>query len=90
MTAPWSRADRRSTLYDRPANLFVASFLGSPAMNFIKGRLVSNGAPKFLSEGGLAIPLASLPAAAGAPVVCGFRPEAVVPDAVRRSRCASS
>jgi multiple sugar transport system ATP-binding protein len=67
-------------LYDRPANLFVASFLGSPAMNFIKGRLVSNGAPKFLSEGGLAIPLASLPAAAGAPVVCGFRPEAVVPD----------
>jgi multiple sugar transport system ATP-binding protein len=69
-------------LYDRPANLFVASFLGSPAMNFIKGRLASDGAPKFLSEGGLAIPLASLPRAqAGAPVVCGFRPEAVVPDA---------
>ena len=60
-------------LYDRPANLFVAWFLGSPAMNFIKGRLISDGAPKFLSEGGLAIPLASLPqAAAGAPVVCGF------------------
>ena len=26
-------------LYDRPANLFVAGFIGSPAMNFIKARL---------------------------------------------------
>ena len=26
-------------LYDRPANLFVAGFIGSPAMNFLKGRI---------------------------------------------------
>src|SRR5487761_2406659 len=31
-------------LYDNPANLFVAGFIGSPAMNFLKGKLVRNGA----------------------------------------------
>jgi len=31
-------------LYDNPANLFVAGFIGSPAMNFLKGRLARNGA----------------------------------------------
>ena len=30
-------------LYDRPANQFVAGFIGSPAMNFIHRRLRSNG-----------------------------------------------
>ena len=31
-------------LYDEPANLFVAGFIGSPAMNFVPGRLARNGA----------------------------------------------
>ncbi len=35
-------------LYDRPANVFVASFLGSPAMNFVSGRL-SSSPPRVLS-----------------------------------------
>jgi multiple sugar transport system ATP-binding protein len=30
-------------LYDEPANLFVAGFIGSPAMNFLSGRLAANG-----------------------------------------------
>ena len=30
-------------IYNRPANLFVAGFLGSPSMNFLKGRTVDNG-----------------------------------------------
>ena len=78
-------------LYDRPANLFVASFLGSPAMNFIKGRLASDGSPKFLSEGGLAIPLASRPRARRArPWFAAFVPRRSFPMPVRRSRCASS
>src|SRR4030088_2652482 len=34
-------------LYDRPDNLFVASFIGSPAMNFLKGRIKANGAAGF-------------------------------------------
>ena len=30
-------------LYDTPANQFVAGFIGSPAMNFLKGKVKSNG-----------------------------------------------
>jgi multiple sugar transport system ATP-binding protein len=67
-------------LYDRPANLFVASFLGSPAMNFIVGRLAAEGA--FVSEDGSVIMSPrKTPTRAGASVVCGFRPEAIVLDA---------
>jgi len=73
-------------LYDDPANLFVAGFIGSPAMNFIKGRLARNGA-------GLAVKLGdgvSVPAPAlrgdhdGREVTLGVRPEhlAVRPDGV--------
>ena len=32
-------------LYDRPANLFVAGFIGSPAMNFVKGRVEGEQLP---------------------------------------------
>ena len=67
-------------LYDRPANLFVASFLGSPAMNFIVGRLTAEGA--FVSEdGSVVVSPRKTPARPGAQVICGFRPEAVVLDA---------
>jgi multiple sugar transport system ATP-binding protein len=38
-------------LYDRPANRFVAGFLGSPAMNFIPGQLERNGGFVFRAEG---------------------------------------
>ena len=63
-------------LYDRPANLFVASFLGSPAMNFIAGRLSAEGA--FVSEdGAVALSPQKTPSRKGAEVICGFRPEAV-------------
>jgi multiple sugar transport system ATP-binding protein len=66
-------------LYDRPANLFVASFLGSPAMNFIAGRLTAEGA--FVSEdGSLVASPRKTPTRPGAQVICGFRPEAVVLD----------
>jgi len=41
-------------LYDRPANVFVAGFLGSPAMNFIKGHIKGG---EFVTQGGLALPL---------------------------------
>jgi multiple sugar transport system ATP-binding protein len=68
-------------LYDRPRNVFVGSFLGSPAMNFISGRLAPEGAPAFVSQSGVILPLARAPnAASGEELVCGFRPEAVIPD----------
>jgi len=66
-------------LYDRPANLFVASFLGSPAMNFVSGRL--NGRGGFVSDdGAMAVSPQTAPASQAAKVVCGFRPEHVELD----------
>ena len=61
-------------LYDRPANIFVAGFIGSPAMNLIDGR-VEEGA--FRTSKGLILPLPqTLPAAAGGrDLVYGIRPE---------------
>jgi len=69
-------------LYDRPANMFVAGFIGSPAMNFIKGSIKVNGKAVFKAEGGLELPLATAPAGAdGRPAVYGIRPEHFVIDA---------
>ncbi len=64
-------------LYDRPANLFVAGFIGSPAMNFLKGR-IRGGA--FVAEGAFALtqPLPAngrAVAADGRPALYGIRPE---------------
>lgn len=33
------QVDRPDTIYKRPADIFVATFIGSPAMNFFKGEL---------------------------------------------------
>ena len=63
-------------LYDRPANVFVAGFIGSPAMNLIKGTIRSNGRPSFLAKSGIALPLADAPVGAdGRPAIYGIRPE---------------
>ncbi|RWG94173.1 TOBE domain-containing protein, partial [Mesorhizobium sp.] len=62
-------------LYDRPANLFVAGFIGSPAMNFIHGHIEEG---IFRSAGGLTLPLPQgiRPSeAAGRELVYGIRPE---------------
>jgi multiple sugar transport system ATP-binding protein len=63
-------------LYDRPATLFVAGFIGSPAMNLLKGSIRLNGKPSFLTESGVELPLKSVPRDAhGRPCVYGIRPE---------------
>jgi multiple sugar transport system ATP-binding protein len=62
-------------LYDRPANLFVAGFIGSPAMNFLDGRIEEG---VFRTEKGLILPLpaeVSPARAGGRPLVYGIRPE---------------
>ena len=73
-------------LYDRPRNVFVAGFIGSPAMNFVKGSLRADaGKAEFVAEGGLRFPVANLPAtAAGKAVTFGVRPEHLVitPDGI--------
>jgi multiple sugar transport system ATP-binding protein len=67
-------------LFEQPASTFVAGFLGSPRMNFLRGELrrtAEGGALKF--EGGgpeLALPKAASPEAAdGAQIILGVRPE---------------
>jgi len=63
-------------LYDRPDNLFVASFIGSPAMNLLKGHVRANGSLFFEGEGGLRLPIGAAPASSdGRPAVLGVRPE---------------
>jgi multiple sugar transport system ATP-binding protein len=60
-------------LYDRPANLFVASFIGSPAMNLVRGKITAAG---FESGDGVVVPLPSRSdLAPGRDVVLGMRPE---------------
>jgi multiple sugar transport system ATP-binding protein len=62
-------------LYDRPANLFVAGFIGSPAMNMLEGS-VENGA--FRSSDGTGWPLPPTNghgAAPAGPMIYGVRPE---------------
>jgi multiple sugar transport system ATP-binding protein len=57
-------------LYDRPANLFVAGFIGSPAMNLLRG---SPGQGGFVTEGGALLPMPT--SANGAATIYGIRPE---------------
>jgi multiple sugar transport system ATP-binding protein len=59
-------------LYDRPANIFVAAFIGSPSMNMIEGR-IRNG---MVDVGATRLPLPSgAQADEGRDVIYGIRPE---------------
>jgi multiple sugar transport system ATP-binding protein len=63
-------------LYDRPQNMFVAGFIGSPAMNFLKGAIRANGSMGFKGPGGVNLPLSAAPSGSdGRPAVYGVRPE---------------
>jgi multiple sugar transport system ATP-binding protein len=65
------------SLYDEPSNLFVAGFLGSPAMNFIDASLKRNGgAPSAVTDDGTVLPVpANVGGKDGQKVVYGIRPE---------------
>ncbi|HEX2197098.1 MAG TPA: ABC transporter ATP-binding protein [Burkholderiales bacterium] len=60
-------------IYEHPANLFVAGFIGVPAMNFVRGRVAGG---QLHAAGGIRLPLQDRRAAEGAELVYGFRPEA--------------
>ena len=64
-------------LYDAPANLFVAGFIGSPAMNFLPGRLRRDGGSAAVEAAdGTRLALANgISAQDGAEIVFGIRPE---------------
>ncbi|HVI73711.1 MAG TPA: sn-glycerol-3-phosphate ABC transporter ATP-binding protein UgpC [Anaeromyxobacteraceae bacterium] len=63
-------------LYDRPTNLFVAGFIGSPAMNFLRGTYRKDGASAHVVlPTGARVPAPLTGAADGTGVVYGVRPE---------------
>ncbi|MGO7319945.1 ABC transporter ATP-binding protein [Rhizobium ruizarguesonis] len=75
------------SLYDQPANLFVASFMGSPAMNLLATDLFATengpearfGQASILFSGEVLAERPRIAAAAGRAVVLGIRPEAFQP-----------
>ncbi|HRO59640.1 MAG TPA: TOBE domain-containing protein, partial [Burkholderiaceae bacterium] len=66
-------------LYDRPANTFVATFIGSPAMNMLDGSLGPDRASAVI-EGGTRLPVACESGESGQPVKIGIRPEHLTID----------
>jgi len=66
-------------MYARPANIFVAGFIGSPAMNFFSTILERNGQGFTVRLGDVALPVAIAAEhgarLAGAPLIAGLRPE---------------
>lgn len=77
------QVDTPEALYDRPANLFVAGFIGSPAMNLVHAGLETEGDQLFVEFGGqrLVIPEQSphsqLRDYIGRDVILGIRPESL-------------
>ena len=70
-------------LYDHPDNLFVAQFIGSPAMNIVNGTLRrSNGRAYVEATGGVRWPIVRGPGADGQAVMLGVRPEHLAISAV--------
>ncbi len=70
-------------VYSDPETIFVAGFIGSPAMNFIPSKAGSGGRFEFLAGGELA--RAQVGAAEGAAVTLGIRPEHLHPAAAAES-----
>jgi len=63
-------------LYDEPANLFVAGFIGSPAMNFLPGRLVAGASGRGVQiADGCLIPVPGSGGLRDREVILGVRPE---------------
>jgi multiple sugar transport system ATP-binding protein len=71
-------------IYNKPKNLFVAGFIGSPSMNFLRGEIVEeNGRPAFRTNNvnfSLEGYDAGEPLTAGRRVVLGVRPEHIAID----------
>ncbi|HEY8347784.1 MAG TPA: sn-glycerol-3-phosphate ABC transporter ATP-binding protein UgpC [Symbiobacteriaceae bacterium] len=70
-------------LYDKPANLFVAGFIGSPAMNFLKGHLSEDATTFHTKTFSVRLPEALAAAArpyANKEMILGVRPEDVEAD----------
>jgi len=74
--------DTPQNLYDYPANLFVAGFIGSPAMNFFPAKLVKDDNKLYVDAGAFRVQVPESRTSvympyAGRPVIFGIRPEDV-------------
>lgn len=68
-------------LYDNPTNLFVAGFLGSPSMNFLRGKLADDGSPNLVLGDGQSIQLQKRPQEFGGKnIILGIRPQEIKVD----------
>ena len=69
-------------VYDRPSNMFVASFLGNPPINYPEGAIEDEAGTPVFRYGSLRIslPAGKLRGVTAAPVVLGIRPEDVLRD----------
>lgn len=72
--------DTPQNLYDHPNNLFVAGFIGSPAMNFFPAKLTRSGGKVIVDSGDFQVPIPDKLAAPyqsmdGRSVIFGIRPE---------------
>jgi sn-glycerol 3-phosphate transport system ATP-binding protein len=65
-------------VYNRPATKFVATFIGSPAMNLVPGKVVGRGRVEVPGSGTLAFDPGQFKVAEGAAVEVGVRPEDLV------------
>ncbi len=78
------QVDTPENVYRRPANRFVASFVGAPTMNFIDGKLAHDGDDVVFDSGSGCLPLINVPAEIrdliGRPMTLGARPEHMVFD----------
>ncbi|MGH2391847.1 MAG: ABC transporter ATP-binding protein [Chloroflexota bacterium] len=69
-------------VYEHPANVFVAGFIGTPAMNFLRGTVKAHEGSLVLDTGDFAVPLAgvgaeSAAAYTGKALIAGIRPSAI-------------
>jgi multiple sugar transport system ATP-binding protein len=83
-------------LYDQPVNKYVASFIGSPAMNFFKGTIVQNGGGLSFTDGaGVTVPIIPdltkrVEGHVNKAVILGIRPENISDKNTARQFAASA
>jgi multiple sugar transport system ATP-binding protein len=81
--------DEPRLVYEQPANMFVAGFMGSPTMNFLDAELADGGVVVRSGDGErVTLPLPRRPAARGRSVVLGLRPEHLARSATSASTVA--
>ena len=88
------QVDTPQTLYEKPVNIFVAGFIGTPQMNFLNGTLEKRGEDVYFIYEGNALKLPedkakdeALAEYIGKEVVAGLRPECIHDDEINIAKC---